>query len=341
MKTLPIPINRTQPTEQQLLLLRAALLQGEPALDAWRAWRGNADLDQLPPGGFGLLPLLAYNLRRYKLTDPLLDKCQGIQRLTWTQNQLLLQGITPLLQRLQQAHITPMLGGDLALALLQYPEQGLRMINSIDLLTATSQPTALLPLFTEAGWQRQQTWRQALRARLAGGAQPQYFSHAQLRDVRLQWQTLASLPHPPLLADGEQQERNVTLRGVAIQCLSTTDLFFELCVHGISDLQWYGTMQWLADAGVLLQSAASAIDWVQLVERCRQQAMNLRMIAALDCLAQSIAAPIPAHIIPTLAAQPSHAVERWEAQLFADRPTRARKLAVLVLARVRQRLAHR
>lgn len=84
----PVSLPGRQPTEQQTLLLEAALLQGKPALAAWRAWRLTADLDQLPPGGFGLLPLLAYNLQVQGVRDPLLDKCHGIHRRTWTQNQL-------------------------------------------------------------------------------------------------------------------------------------------------------------------------------------------------------------------------------------------------------------
>ncbi len=350
MKTLAISTSIVHPDEQQILLLRAALLQEEPALTAWRAWRVSADLDQLPFGGFGLLPLLAYNLRRYNLTDPLLDKCQGIHRRTWTQNQLLVQGVTPLLQMVQQAHITPILGGALALALFHYPDQRLRMVNRIDLLTATPQPSALLSLLSQAGWQRQQTWRQALRARLVGGAQPQRFSHAQFRDVHLsdvhlQWQNFASLPYPPLLNEGDQPGRNFTLRGVAVQCVSVTDLFFELCVQGISDLQRYGSIQWIADAGLLLQSTAPAIDWTRIVERSTEQAFTLRMIAALACLHQTIGAAIPPTLLQTLAALPSYPFERWEMQLSnrlpnslsKSLPTGARKFVTLWLEARRSR----
>ncbi len=337
MKTLPSSINRIQPTEQQVLLLRAALLQGEPALDAWRAWRVNADLDQLPPGGFGLLPLLAYNLRPYKLIDPLLDMCQGIHRRSWTQTQLLLQEITPLLQRLQQAHITPVLGGDLALALFQYPEQGLRMVNRIDLLTATAQPTALLPLFSQTGWQRPQTWRETLRIHLVRGAQPQRFSHTQLRDVRLQWQTLTSLPYPPLLNAGDQDGHNFTVRDVAIQRLSLTDLFFDLCVQGISDLQRHGAIQWIADAGLLLQSTASVIDWMRMVERSTQEAVTLRLLTALKCLCHAIDAPIPATVLQPLRERPIYSFERWEMQLPNRLSKRSYKFVTLWLEAQRYR----
>jgi len=38
------------PTPNQTLLLRAALLQGEVGVEAWQAWRASVDFDQLEAG---------------------------------------------------------------------------------------------------------------------------------------------------------------------------------------------------------------------------------------------------------------------------------------------------
>lgn len=78
-----------------------------------------------------------------------------------------------------------------------------------------------------------------------------------------------------------------------MQSLNPTDLFFDRCVREIVNLQWYGTIQWIADAAMLLQGA-DPIDWARIVARSRP-------------------------------------VERWEAQLFVHPPTPARKLAALWL----------
>ena len=43
------------PTSQQELLLRAALLPGKEAIDAWREWKSGVDVDQLDPGSLRLL----------------------------------------------------------------------------------------------------------------------------------------------------------------------------------------------------------------------------------------------------------------------------------------------
>lgn len=326
-----------QPHAQQILLLRAALLPQQAAVTAWQRWRANADLDQLPPGGFLLLPLLAYNLQRHGIADPLLDKCQGIHRRTWTQQQLHLQGLTPLLQALQTAGITPILQGELALALFHYPEQGLRMVDTCHLLTAAPQAHLVPTLLTQTGWQPQPLRYQWLRALLAGAAPPQRFTHPQLRAVSLLWQPVPPPPAAPLVDHQDRQGQPWLVRELAVQCVNPTDLFFDCCVQGIVNLQWYGTIQWIADAAMLLQATAPAIDWVRLGERSRQQAMTLRLAAALVCLAQSVAAPIPPTIIETLAAQPTPRFARWEWQLCGHRPTPARKLALLWLAGQRQR----
>ena len=325
------PMFHHRPTAAQTQLLRAALCQDDLALTAWRAWRFAADLDQLPAGGFLLLPLLAYNLQRHAFVDPLLDKCQGIHRRTWTQNQLLIQGLTPLLQALHQSTIMPILQGDLALALFHYPEAGLRMMDTVHLLTPTDQATLVPPLLSQNGWQPKPAKQQWLRTLLTGAMQPQRFAHAQLREVSLLWQPLPAPPATPFVAATNGQGHPLKIRELAVQAVNPTDLFFDRCVRGIVNLQWYGTIQWIADATMLLQGAAPAIDWTRLVARCREQAVTLRMRAALDCLVQTIDAPIPPPILETLAAQPSRPVERWEAQLFAQPPTPARKLAVLWL----------
>lgn len=320
-----------RPTEAQTLLLRAALCQDDRAPAVWRVWRFAADLDQLPAGGFPLLPLVAYNLQRHAFVDPVLDKCQGIHRRTWTQNQSLVQSLLPLLHALHQTGITPILQGDLALALFHYPEQGLRMINTVDLLTPPVQANAVPPLLTQSGWQPKPAKHHWLRTLLVGAASPQRFAHPQLRNTSLLWQRLPPPPDTPLVDERDQQRNPLRVRELAVQCVNPTDLFCALCVRGIVSLQWYSAIQWIADAAMLLQGAAPAIDWERVVTRSRQQAVTLRMAAALNCLVQSIDASIPPTILRTLATQPSRPVERWEAQLFARQPTAARRLTALGL----------
>ena len=322
------------PTEQQILLLHAALLQEEPALAAWRTWRVTADLDQLPPGGFGLLPLLAYNLQPLGISDPVLDKCQGIHRRTWTQNQLYIRQVASLLQALQEGQVKPLLYADVLLALAYYPAQGLRMIQRVHLVTSAGQATAAQTRLNQAGWRAQQTPRAWVRGLVVGGAYPQHLQQTG-SDLTLEWQQASPNAYPPLAADLWQQANPVVINGVATHGVSPTDLFLMVCTQGIADLWRFGAVQWLADATMLLCTAA--IDWAKLVALATQQAFSLRLAAALQGLHQWVDAPIPAASLAAITMLPVQPFERWEAQCYQQLPSTIGKGSVLWLAARRRR----
>lgn len=323
-----------QPTEQQILLLHAALLESEAALAAWRAWRLTADLDQLPPGGFGLLPLLAYNLQRLDIVDPLLDQCQGIHRRTWTQNQLYIRQVATLIQALQEGQIKPLLYNDVLLALAYYPAQGLRMIQRVHLVTPDSQGTTAQACLNRAGWRPQQTPKTWVRSLVVGGARPQHLQQAG-GDLTLAWQQASPHAYPPLATDLWQQAHPLTINGVAAEGVSPTDLFLMICTQGIADLWRFGAVQWLADATTLLRTAA--IDWARLVTLAAQQAFTLRLTAALQGLHQWVDAPVPAASLAAISMLPVQPFERWEAQCYQRLPSMLGKGSVLWLATRRHR----
>lgn len=297
-------VNQRQPTEQQRLLLCAALLAGEEALAAWRAWRLTADLDQLPPGGFALLPMLAYNLQHYGLHDDLLNKCQGIHRRTWTQNQLRLQTVTALLRPMQEAGLTPLLTGDLPLALRYYPAQGLRAINQLHLWTPAAQVAAVQMQLTQAGWQRQQTKQDWLPH--LGIANPSYRFRRAGEDLVLQWRRLAAV---------SPNSRSLTINGLVATSVNPTDLLLWVCTRGIADFWVYGAVQWVSDALMVLRSSTSEINWSRLVEQAAQQAVVLRLSMALQELQEWVDAPVPPSVQQTVAGLSVQPFERWEARL--------------------------
>ncbi len=61
-------------TREQELLLEAALLDGEHAINAWQQWKSIVDLEDHHDGGtYCLFPLLYKNLQRYGIEDPFMD----------------------------------------------------------------------------------------------------------------------------------------------------------------------------------------------------------------------------------------------------------------------------
>jgi len=65
------------PNRDQELLLRAALLQGGPALDAWNEWRRAVNVDVIDYGSHRMVPLLYRNMQRHGVKDPLMERLKG------------------------------------------------------------------------------------------------------------------------------------------------------------------------------------------------------------------------------------------------------------------------
>lgn len=326
-------MTKQQLTEQQHLLLQASLLSGAPALAAWRTWRLTADLDQLPPGGFGLLPLLAYNLQQSGISDDLLSKCQGIHRRTWTQNQLRLQATAPLLQTFSPAGVTPLVIGDLPLALLYYPAPGLRAINQLHLWTPATQRAAMRTQLHQAGWQRHQTKQDWLRFLSVDDLNQRWRQPG--TDLVLQWRNLPVDGEPSTVAFANNHQP-LAFNGVTAYSLNATDLLLWVCVQGVADFWAYGAVQWLVDAMMLLRSPVAAIAWPRLLQQAAQQAVALRLQTALQGLQGWLDAPIPADVQQTVATLPVQPLERWEAQLSQRLPGRASKVITLWAARQRE-----
>jgi len=310
---------RRQPTSQQSLLLQAALLQGPAALAAWRDWRLTADLDQLPPGGFALLPLLAYNLQQYGLSDDLINKCQGIHRRTWTQNQLRLQTVSALLRPRPDAELTPVFTGDLPLALLYYPAQGLRAINQLHLWTPAAQATVMQTQLIQTGWQRQQTKQDWLHR--LGVAPPSHRFRRPGEELVLQWSNLAA--DAISTSTVWQNRQPLTINSVVAASVNPTDLLLWVCTRGIVDFWAYGAVQWVADALMILRSSIDRIDWPYLIEQAAKQAVVLRLSIALQGLQEWVDAPIPPAVRQAVAGLPIRSLERWEARLCQQLPGKA------------------
>jgi len=93
-------------TPPQELLLKAALLSGEEALESWRKWQDAIDWNEfLDHGSFRLLPLLYTNLYNHGVDDPAMGKLKGIYRQAWSKNQTLFHEMAKVVKYLQHAGI--------------------------------------------------------------------------------------------------------------------------------------------------------------------------------------------------------------------------------------------
>ncbi|MFN8443064.1 MAG: nucleotidyltransferase family protein [Caldilineaceae bacterium] len=339
MKDQMKPSPRRWPNPEQILLLRAALLQGDDSLTAWQAWRINADFDRLPPGGFGLLPMLAYNLKQQGINDPLLDTCHGIHRRTWAQNQTYLRSIAALVQGLQESDSAYLLMGDILLAMVYYPAPGLRNISHNHLLTPAIQTDGIQAQLKQAGWQPQPAKRRLDRfMTIAYGQAQRYQPPGQ--ELALHWHCLptdSTLAFPP---DIWQNSQRFTVNGMTIRGVDPTNLLLWICSQGLVQCWRDGAVQWLADAFMLLRTTLDEIDWPRLLTVATQRTFTFRMRTALETLHQYLDTSIPRSVLQTLATRPVQPIEAWEAKLYMRLPRTMGQLLALWSAYQRRNIPY-
>ena len=141
------------PTRSQTWLLRAALLSGPAALQAWQVWKDqNGDLDRLDSGSRRLLPLLFFNLRANRVSDPQMAPLKALYRQTWYRNQNLFYQIADVLEALRSAGIPTMILKGAALGVLHYGDLGLRPMADFDILVPTAQIEQTYAELGQRGW---------------------------------------------------------------------------------------------------------------------------------------------------------------------------------------------
>ena len=116
------------------MLLQAALLDGDRASTASRAWCARIDLDLLDAGSLRLLPLLyrAMTARGESWTH--LGRLRGVYRQTWYRNNLLIGRLARLIDALERAGIPTLVLKGVPLALCYYRDTALRPMGDADLL---------------------------------------------------------------------------------------------------------------------------------------------------------------------------------------------------------------
>jgi len=278
-----------RPTDDQLLLLRAALFDGDDALAAWRAWSAHVDIEHLDAGSNRMLPLLSYNLDRLGVSDPLSARLRGYRRQTWYKNQIWLSEMARFLAVLQGAGLETLVLKGTALVLLFYPDFGLRPMTDLDVLVRREQACAAMLLLAELGWKanddemerRVRSADRAMRAnssddlasarmtsaalerRVRQGHATDFVNSAKLQ-LDLHWYVLSENRGPDADDDFWTDAVPVRIGNFTTKALSPTDTLVHVCVHGA---KWCPVppMRWVADAIMILRVAGDRIDWDRLL----------------------------------------------------------------------------
>jgi hypothetical protein len=308
-------------TQQQELLLRAALLAGRDAVDAWSEWKSCVDIDDvdhLDRGSYRLLPLLYRNLNNLRVEDPLMMKLKGVYRLTWYKNQMLFHTIAHLLRSFQNAAIKTIVLKGAALTVLCYKDYGLRPMNDFDVLVHTAQALQAVHLLKELGWQPKDFEPSKDYISVS-------YSHGFIdnfgREFDLHWHLLSQCRNPG--ADDAFWEGAVLTKvnDIPVYVLNTTDQLLHICIHGA---QWNvtPTFRWVADAFLVIKNAQSEIDWNRLIEQAQKRRLILPLKDALNYLKNTFDAPVPSEILRNINETSVPRIDRLEYRISVSPPSR-------------------
>jgi len=299
----------TFPTREQELLLRASLLQGDPALQAWRNWKALVNVEQkLDAGSYRLLPLLYHNLQLLGVDDPLMSKLRGIYRRTWYKNQILFHHMAVVLDRFEKAGTKTMILKGAALVLLHYKNFGLRPMEDFDVLVPTAQTSEAIHLLMDLNWNPHLGSELLLRNSFRSTLRSHPFEDGAGRKLDLHWHLLLESRQEDADDDFWEGTLPVRLDGVHTKALNPTDQLLHVCVSGAS---WNRTppLRWAADAVTILGTSGD-IDWTRLVAQAGKRHLILPLGDTLTYLRDALGAPVPGEVLRSLKALPISRVDR-------------------------------
>jgi len=305
------------------MLLKAALLTGNQALDAWQRWKLMVDIDRLDQGSHRLLPKLYHNLKAELPGDPLMGRLKGVYRQTWYKNQLLFHHTATVLHSLHQASIETITLKGAALVVVNYQDEGLRHMDDFDVLVRPEQALIAMQVLKDSGWQSDYQSPDALLT---------YEHAAEFRDsakrkIDLHWRAIWEGRRSISEDDFWEAAVKIKVAGVETLALYPSDQLLHVCVHG-ANWNVVPPLRWVADAMTIIQSS-SPVDWGRLVEQAEKRELTLLMHETLAYLQGLLGAPVPSVVLQSLRATPFSYREKLFFQTRTSSHIALRRLPVL------------
>jgi len=306
------------PTHQQELLLRAALLRGPGAIEAWKEWRSGVEIEELDPGSHRILPLLYRNLQAFGVKDPSMAKYKGVYRRTWYKNQVLFHAIAFLLRSFHTAGIRTMVLKGAALTMLHYRDYGLRPMNDFDILIYPDQVLSAVNLLQDLGWTPMEfiPTEEYISVSYSHG-----FKNTNGQEFDLHWHLLSQCREVNSDRDFWDGAEETKFHDVPTHVLNATDQLLHTCVHG-ARWNYIPPIRWVADAAIILDTSLAEIDWDRLITQARKRRMVLPLRETLRYLKTTVDAPVPLEILERIQSLPMSKSEQLEYRVSIGPPTR-------------------
>jgi hypothetical protein len=310
-----------RPSEDQSLVLHAALDDEEAALAAWRRWRQTVDFDAVDHGSSRLLPLVYRNLGPDSLDAEAALRLKDLYRRSWSHNQVAFKRAGAAIGALESAGIPTLVTKGASLAILSYGDFGVRPMDDVDVLVPIDCTEDAIDALSAAGWSHHHddpsSWTQVhhslgFAGQGGGNVDLHWFSLWQPANDEELWR--ASVP--------------LELDGVATRAPSAADQLLLACVHGTP---WspLAPFRWIADAAAVVRSAAGQLDWAHLVSEAKRRRLTVATGAALTYLRDEFGIAVPEEVPEQLreARVLRHERAAFRAACKPDSPSRTLQMA--------------
>jgi len=306
------------PSPQQELLLRAALLTGNEAIEAWTEWKSSVEIEQIDSGSHRMLPLLYRNLQAHGIKDPAMSKYKGVYRHTWYKNQMLFHAIPFLLRYFRDREIKTLILKGAALTVLYYKDYGLRPMNDFDVLVRMKEALPAIELLQRLRWAPIDftPTENYISVSYSHG-----FRNSAGQEFDLHWHVLSQSRGVDADDDFWDGAIPATIHDDMTLVLNPADQLLHVCIHGA---RWNYTppFRWVADAMAILNVSQSHIDWNRLIAQSLKRRLILPLRESLRYLRDTVSAPIPSEIWERIRDLPIPNIERIEYKINMSPPTR-------------------
>lgn len=307
----------------QELLLKAALLPPERALEAWEELMETCNPDRLDPGAQRLLPQLFANLRAAGAEEQVLGGLRPAYRKTWVKNRVLLRVLAHLLGVFRGADIETLVLKGAALIPLVYRDYGCRPMGDLDVLVPRGRAAESIHLLRRLGWRSDL----ALPETLIGIRHADVFRDARGCRLDLHWSVLQECCRPGENDDFWHGSVPIEVEGVPTRALCSADQLLHVCVHGArsSAVQ---PLSWIADAMMILRSSTD-VAWRRLLDQTHTRRLTVPMHTAFGYLHANLGATVPAQVLESLETARTSRFEHLEFRVKASRRELVGSLPVL------------
>jgi hypothetical protein len=239
------------PDRVATLALQASLLDGEPAMAAWRDLAAAGAEGE--PGIASIMPLLLENLSRLAPEDPYVLKNPHTLTLFKLKGQAVTRFAEETLSLLEGVSIPTLALKGLALGASVYPSPGLRVVSDLDILIPETDFFRAQAVLMEAGFRASAGGPAHPVDLRANHAHPFFPSRPHQPSVDLHWHALASARGVDDDAVFWSGARPLMVGSVSTLSMCAEHQLLHVLVHGV---RWTRVphVRWVADAALILRA---------------------------------------------------------------------------------------